>query len=344
MNRKERRPQGDGGEPLRRAKDAYVDAYATANSHGSASPRFEAKLASFEAALNALSDDQANAFDLWQKTNVMARNASTGTVEAVDPLSMRHDPNQVADAEVVQWFKEIDQGLRVPKVLDSVRLEAIRSNPFVLEYDETTVQLCLSSLRAKKIEAWLVVARLPDGSYIDVDTPYICEALKRDRREASKVSIAGAFSGHSCSRLGLLPWAGESEQRSASVLVTQPPADWFSEFVNVTLAGTAWTIKPVRAYDAWTGGEDGLNEDLVSDIVSRIQEGAFPPMPVCVDGVPFGAAAVHVCTASAAAGHDATYCFDLEGLDREKLALLATAEEAHWTELCAFAGGSALEG
>jgi hypothetical protein len=207
MNRKERRARGDRGEPLRRAKDAYVDAYATANSHGSESPAFEAKFAEFEAAFNVLTEAQASAFDLWQRTNVVARNASTGTIEAVDPRSMGHDPNQVADAEVVQWFKEIDEGLRAPEVLDSVPLEAIRSNPFVLEYDEATLQRCWSSVRANEIEVWLVVAKLPDGSYIDVDTPYICEALKREGREATNVSIAGVLSEESCSRLGLVPWA-----------------------------------------------------------------------------------------------------------------------------------------
>jgi hypothetical protein len=32
-----------------------------------------------------------------------------------------------------------------------------------------------------------VVASLPDGTFIDVDSPYVCEALKHEAREVVKV-------------------------------------------------------------------------------------------------------------------------------------------------------------
>jgi len=205
-NRKQRRANGDKGSAMKRAKDAYVAAYGIANRYGSESPEFERGFAEFEAARLLLNDSQADAFDLWQGRHVVAQNLHTGELEAVD-RTMKHDPNQVADPEVVHWFREIDAGERVPEILESVPLEAIRPNPYILEFDEGSLTHVVTLLRTGKMAAWLVVAKLPDGTFIDVDSPYPCEALKREGREVVKVSVVGWFTEENCSRLGLMPWA-----------------------------------------------------------------------------------------------------------------------------------------
>jgi hypothetical protein len=206
-NRKQRRANGDKGSGMKRAKDAYVAAFGIAKSHGSNSPEFAAAFAKFEAAHGSLTDPEAGAFHSWQQTHVVAQNLQTGKLEAVDPRSMKHDPNQVVDLDVVQWFREIDAGIRTPQILESVPLRSIRPNPFVLEYREASVSLVDTSLRRGETDAWLVVASLPDGTFVDVDTPYVCEALKREGREVAKVTVVGAFEVEKCSSLGLMPWA-----------------------------------------------------------------------------------------------------------------------------------------
>lgn len=206
-NRKQRRANGDRGSALTRAKSAYIAAYGIAHNLGSESPEFETGFAEFEAAHLALTDSQARAFHVWQQTHVVAQNIHTGQLEAVDPRSMNHPTNQVADPEVTQWFREVDAGERVPEILETVPLESIRPNPYILEFDEGSVTRVVISLRKGETAAWLVVASLPDGAFIDVDSPYICEALKREGREVVKVSIVGSFTEEKCFNLGLMPWA-----------------------------------------------------------------------------------------------------------------------------------------
>lgn len=206
-NREQRRKNGDRGNALKRAKDAYVAGYGIANKFGSDSPEFEAAIAKFEAAHGSLSDPEAGAFHLWQQTHVVAQNLQTGELEAVDPRSMKYPADHVADPDVVQWFREIDAGKRVPQILESVPLRSIRPNPFVLELDEGSMARFVTSLRKGETDAWLVVASLPDGTFIDVDSPYSCEALKREGCEAVKVTVVGSFTEEKCSRLGLMPWA-----------------------------------------------------------------------------------------------------------------------------------------
>ncbi|MDP9225239.1 MAG: hypothetical protein M3P18_15615 [Actinomycetota bacterium] len=206
-NRKRSKPTGGNGGALRRAKDAYVAGYGIAHKYGSDSPEFEKGFAEFEAALGVLTESEAGAFDLWQRTHVVAQNLQTGKLEAVDPRSMKHPADHVADLDVVQWFREIDAGKRVPQILESVPLRSIRPNPFVLEFDEGLVRRIVTSLRKGETDAWLVVASLPDGTFIDVDSPYPCEALKREGRDTVKVTVVGSFKEEKCSRLGLMPWA-----------------------------------------------------------------------------------------------------------------------------------------
>jgi hypothetical protein len=120
---------------------------------------------------------------------------------------MKNSADEVADPEVIQWFTEVDAGERVPKILETVPLESIRPNPYILQVDEGSIARVVSLLRKGEADPWLVVASLPDGAFIDVDSPYICEALKREGREVVKVSIVGSFTEEKCSSLGLMPWA-----------------------------------------------------------------------------------------------------------------------------------------
>jgi hypothetical protein len=208
-NRKQRRANGGKGRALNRAKDAYIVSYGMARQYGSNSPEFESAFAAFAIAHDLLTDPEAVAFHHWQQTHVVALNLQTGELEAVNPASWKPQPKQGVDADVVEWFKEVDAGKRVPQVLEDVPLGAVRPNPFVFEYDEEALADIKTSVGKGKLDAWLVVASLPDGSFVDVDTPYPCEALKRMGRAAVKVTVLGSFDVDKCSEIGLSPWAGE---------------------------------------------------------------------------------------------------------------------------------------
>lgn len=200
--------KGKGGA-LALAKDAYVTGFGVANKHGSKSPEFESAFAAFEAALAILTSSEADAFHQWQQTHVVGWNLQTGKLEAIRPASANQVHEHSIDLDVVKWFREVDAGKRVPEILESVPLGSVRPNPFVLEFDEGMLGRLITSLSREEMDAWLVVASLPDGTFIDVDSPYPCEALKREGREAVKVTVLGSFGVEKCSELGLMPWAGK---------------------------------------------------------------------------------------------------------------------------------------
>lgn len=124
----------------------------------------------------------------------------------VSTATGRQDPDQVSDPMVVDWFREIDQGSRAPEVT-TVPVIAVRSNPYVFRYEEAPLQAMVDELLnggpfADQF-AWLVVARLPHGGFVDVDTPYPCEAVKRIGLPLVKASIVGVFSEADCLRIGI---------------------------------------------------------------------------------------------------------------------------------------------
>src|SRR3954468_1175872 len=206
FNREENMVGGGDSDDLKRAKDAYVAGYGLAHNYGPHSTEFDAAFSAFEAAHAALTDLEADAFHSWQQTHVVAQNLDTGDLEAVDSSSIKRSPDQVLDPDVALWFREVEAGKRVPQILQSVPLRSIRSNPFVLELDEGLVSRMVASFRRGEMAAWLVVASLPDGTFIDVDSPYVCEALKHEAREVVKVSVLGSFGVGKCATLGLMPW------------------------------------------------------------------------------------------------------------------------------------------
>lgn len=127
-------------------------------------------------------------------------------VQKAPPKHVGSDPDQVADPMVVEWFHEIDQGSRTPE-LRTVPVSAVRSNPYVFRYEEASLQAMVDELANDSPHAnqlrWLVVARLPHGGFVDVDTAYPCEAVKRTGLEDVKVTIIGSFTDGDCARIGI---------------------------------------------------------------------------------------------------------------------------------------------
>ena len=90
---------------------------------------------------------------------------------------------------------------------------------------------------------------------------------------------------------------------------------------------------------AFTGSE-GIDRDLVARLVQQVAKGRSMPMPVCVDGQPFGRTDRHIFAAAADAGFDASFALVLKGpLSAEEKASLQAVEESRWSSLHALAGG-----
>jgi hypothetical protein len=61
----------------------------------------------------------------------------------------------------------------------------------------------VDGIRALEYEPVLFVARLPDGTYVDVDTPHAYEAVRRVGRKLVKAQIIGTLTEQDCGRIGL---------------------------------------------------------------------------------------------------------------------------------------------
>ncbi|MEX1263837.1 MAG: hypothetical protein WEE66_07875 [Actinomycetota bacterium] len=89
---------------------------------------------------------------------------------------------------------------------------------------------------------------------------------------------------------------------------------------------------------------EGLDRDLIARLVQQIAKGRHMPMPVCIDGKPFGRTDRHIFAAATQAGFDASFALVLKGpLSAEQEASLQDVEESRWATLHAFAGGGTEE-
>ena len=84
-----------------------------------------------------------------------------------------------------------------------VSVERIRSNPFTPLVGEATVRARLQAVMSGRWEPELWVAALPDGTFVDVDTPYDCEVVKRARFPFVIVHILGTLTESDCARIGI---------------------------------------------------------------------------------------------------------------------------------------------
>lgn len=119
--------------------------------------------------------------------------------EWMRPEDIKPNPDLFEEKLVTSWFVEIDRGERqVDGAL--VPMREVRPNPFAIGLNEAVVG---SMLRDVTDLGPLLVARLPEGGYVDVDTPHACEAYRRAGVPLVDVQVVGTFTAEDCRRIGL---------------------------------------------------------------------------------------------------------------------------------------------
>ena len=116
---------------------------------------------------------------------------------------VQDDPGEMTDPQIAEWFLELVEGKRTAPTT-MVAVERVRSNPFTPLLGEATVKARLHAVRSGRWEPELWVAALPDGTFVDVDTPYDCEAVKRARFEFVIVHVLGRLTESDCARIGIV--------------------------------------------------------------------------------------------------------------------------------------------
>jgi hypothetical protein len=86
---------------------------------------------------------------------------------------------------------------------ERVEVARLRSNPFAVSLEEPAVEAIVRDIRTGGDVPQLMVARLPNGEYIDVDTPHACEAVKRAGLKVVDAFVVGTFTEEDCSRIGI---------------------------------------------------------------------------------------------------------------------------------------------
>jgi hypothetical protein len=112
------------------------------------------------------------------------------------------DPGELTDPRIAEWFLELVEGKRTAATT-MVRVERVRSNPFAPLVGEEAVKARLHAVTTGRWEPELWVARLPSGDFVDVDTPYDCEVVKRARFKFVIVHILGTLTRSDCARIGI---------------------------------------------------------------------------------------------------------------------------------------------
>jgi hypothetical protein len=112
------------------------------------------------------------------------------------------DPGELTDPRIAEWFLELVEGKRIAATT-MVRVERVRSNPFAPLVGEAAVKARLHAVMSGQWQPELWVAALPDGTFIDVDTPYDCEVVKRARFTFVIVHILGTLTRSDCARIGI---------------------------------------------------------------------------------------------------------------------------------------------
>ena len=116
---------------------------------------------------------------------------------------IHRDPQQTMEPLVARWFGEINSGERM-SVGDIVPMAVVRPNPFTPVLDHAALDEAVAEIKASKISVMLWVARLPNGEYVDVDTPLWHAAAYRAGVEDAMVLVAGEFTTDDCDRIGLV--------------------------------------------------------------------------------------------------------------------------------------------
>jgi hypothetical protein len=104
---------------------------------------------------------------------------------------------------VTEWMRQMWLGEREPESI-MVSVRDVMPNPFYMELNELGVEsIVMLMKRGEWREPWLMVARLPDGGYVDVDTAYEHEAAMRAGYEAVHAHVIGEFTTEDCQRIGI---------------------------------------------------------------------------------------------------------------------------------------------
>ena len=125
--------------------------------------------------------------------------AGRGQVRLVET---ERDPAEMTDPLIAEWFLELVEGKR-DAATTMVLVERVRSNPFAPLLGEATVRARLRAVTSGQWEPELWVAALPSGGFVDVDTPYDCEVVKRARFKFVIVHVLGRLTESDCARIGI---------------------------------------------------------------------------------------------------------------------------------------------
>jgi hypothetical protein len=109
---------------------------------------------------------------------------------------------QWPEKQVVDWFIEIEKGERQVEHR-TVEVAQVRTNLFVTNLREETVGGMVDEIRHLVANTTLLVARLPLGGFVDVDTPHMCEAVHRAGLKMVGAQVVGTFSEEDCKRIGI---------------------------------------------------------------------------------------------------------------------------------------------
>lgn len=126
----------------------------------------------------------------------------TRKAEHVRLAHIKNDPGEMTDPQIAEWFLELVEGRRTAATT-MVPVERVRSNPFAPLLGEATVKARLQAVTSGQWEPELWVAALPSGAFVDVDTPYDCEVVKRARFKFVIVHVLGTLTRSDCARIGI---------------------------------------------------------------------------------------------------------------------------------------------
>jgi hypothetical protein len=126
--------------------------------------------------------------------------AETGHIR----LAHIDDSREMTDPQIAAWFLELVEGDRTAATT-MVPLDQVRSNPFAPLVGEEAVHARMQAVISGQWEPELWVAALPRGGFVDVDTPYDCEVVKRARFKFVIVHILGTLTESDCARIGIEP-------------------------------------------------------------------------------------------------------------------------------------------
>ena len=108
----------------------------------------------------------------------------------------------MTDPRIAEWFLELVEGKRIAATT-MVRVERVRSNPFTPLAGRGDGEGQTARRDERAMGARTVGRRLPSGDFVDVDTPYDCEVVKRARFKFVIVHVLGTLTEIDCARIGI---------------------------------------------------------------------------------------------------------------------------------------------